>query len=120
MKRTRLRLVLLFALAGLALGFELGALGVRGASPGVPMSGALALSAGTLVAYWAAIGRFVPHYPPIAGAVFLVAATVRCDMVTFHAAWGVALIVLTLMDHRLLVRTLGPAPTDAAELEATG
>jgi len=140
MKQTRLRLTLLFAVAGMALAFGLVALGLRGVGPGFSMSWALAISAAALVAYWAAIGRFVPHYPPIAGAMLLVAllhalglnplcdwlhvgdaaSTVRCDLVTFHAAWGVALMVLALLDHRLLVRTLSPASADAAELGAAG
>ncbi|MFP2958839.1 hypothetical protein ACLEPN_13585 [Myxococcus sp. 1LA] len=140
MKQTRLKLTLLFAVAGLALAFGLMALSMRGAGPGLPVSGALAVSAAALVAYWAAIGRFVPHYPPIAGAMLLVAilhalglnplcgwmhagdaaSNVRCDLVTFHAAWGVALTVLAILDHRLLVRTLSPAPADATELGVTG
>ncbi|AEI68637.1 hypothetical protein [Corallococcus macrosporus] len=140
MKQTRLRLTVLFAVVGLALASGLVALGFDGAGTGFPVSGALAVSAAALLAYWAAIGRFVPHYPPIAGAMLLVAAlhalglnplcgwlhagdaasTIRCDLVTFHAAWGVALTALAVLDHRLLVQALSPAPADAAELGAAG
>ncbi|AKQ64802.1 hypothetical protein A176_001714 [Myxococcus hansupus] len=140
MKQTRLRLTLGFSAVGLVLAFGLIALGLRGATPGFPVGGALAVSATALLAYWAAIGRFVPHYPPTAGAMFLVAAlhalgfnplcgwmhagdaasAVRCDLVTFNAAWGVAILVLGILDHRLLVRALSPADTSTAELEAAG
>ncbi len=139
-KQTRLQLTLVFSAVGLVLAFGMIALGLRGPTPGFPVSGALAVSAAALVAYWATIGRVVPHYPPVAGAMFLVAvlnglglnplcgwlhagdaaSAVRCDLVTFNAVWGVAIMVLGILDHRLLVHTLSAAPTDAAELGAAG
>ncbi|WP_426753701.1 hypothetical protein [Myxococcus sp. Y35] len=134
-KRPRLQMALAFSGVGLLLALGLAALASRGSDSHLSVSGALAVSAAALVAYWAVIGRFIPHYPPIAGAMFLVAAlhqlglnpvcgwmhageatsTGPCGLVTFNAAWGLALVVLTLLDHRMLVHTLSPAPAEAVE-----
>ena len=100
----------------------------RGSGQPLAMAPALVLSAASLLAYWAWMGRFVKHYPPIAGAILLVAALHqlglnplcallhagtsapdwRCDMATFHLVWGLVIVAMSVLDHRLLVRTLRP------------
>lgn len=135
--QTRRRMMLTFVLVGLLLSQGLVLLLGKRTGQGLPMALAMALGAGAVLAYWAWMGRFVPHYPPIA-AVMLVLAGVhhlglnplctllhpgstgpdwRCDMATFHLAWGLAIIAMSLLDHRLLVRTLRPVPVEAPESE---
>ncbi|MCP3140637.1 hypothetical protein [Pyxidicoccus xibeiensis] len=126
--QTRRRMMWTFVLAGLVLsqGVVL-ALGRKSGEP-MPVTLALVLAAGSLVAYWAWMGRFVPHYPPIAGGMLLLAGVHglgfnplctllhpgssaldwRCEMATFHAVWGLVIVALSVLDHRLLVRTLRP------------
>ncbi|MFP2928626.1 hypothetical protein ACLESO_26210 [Pyxidicoccus sp. 3LG] len=135
--RTRRRMLWTFLLAGLVLsqGIVL-AHGGRAAEP-MPVALALLLAAASLVAYWAWMGRFVPHYPLLAGVVLLLAVLHHlgfnplcalrhpvdstpnwlCEMATFHAVWGLVIIASSVLDHRLLVRTLRPVPSNEPDSE---
>lgn len=127
-KQTRRRMVLTFALAALVVAQVLVLVRGRGSGPAMGATVGLALGAASLWAYWAWMGRFVRHYPPVAGAMLLAAGLHqlglnplcallhagtaspdwRCDMATFHLVWGLAIVVMSVLDHRLLVRTLRP------------
>ncbi len=88
-----------------------------------------------IVWYWHWSGRVAHHYLPVAAAMaalglleLLGASPVcallqrlpfttdaRCAAVTLSSAWGVATLVVGVLDHRLLVRTLGHAPEPETE-----
>lgn len=136
-RRTRRKMLLTFVVAGLAL--SQGAILLGGRSPGqpLPVPQGLVLCALALVAYWAWTGRFVRHYLTAAGvmagagllhhlginplcALLHTAEAVsvrRCDVITLHLVSGLALVVLSVLDHRLLVRVLRPSlpEEDASE-----
>ncbi|GEN08473.1 hypothetical protein SAMN05443572_10698 [Myxococcus fulvus] len=132
MRQTRLRLVVLFGLGGLLVGLGLAMLARGEPLDGMAVTALLALGGVTLLAYWAVTGRFAPHYPPVAVGMGMLAlahhlglnplcgllhtqapsSVMKCGFITVQAAWGLMLVVLSLLDHRLLVRTLRPAPVD--------
>ncbi len=134
-KKTRWTMLLTFLVAGLALSQGLLLLKAKGSSQPLPIVQGILLGAVAKVAYWAWTGRFVRHYLYVAGAMGVVAvlhqaglnplcallhtedaASIRrCDTVTFHAAWGLAILVMSVLDHRLLVRTLRPAVAEEPE-----
>jgi hypothetical protein len=105
--------------------------------PQVQMFLGLLASALGIVWYWHWSGRVAHHYLPVAaglvgfGLLELAGASPvcallkrlpfttdsRCDLVTLGLAVGASVIVLGVLDHRLLVRTLGPAPEPEEVLE---
>ena len=141
-KQTRRRMMLTFLLAGLGLSQLVVLANMKGPGKAMPVALALSLGAASLVAYWAWMGRFVKHYPPVAGGMLVLAGLhhlglnplcarfhpgtsapdFRCDMATFHVVWGLAIIAMSVLDHRMLVRTLRPpvAEEDDASPEAAG
>lgn len=135
-RRTRRMMMLTFLLAGLVVSQGFILLGGRGPGQPLPVPQGLVLCSLALVAYWAWTGGFVRHYLPVAGAMAAVGllhhlglnpfcalhaadavAVRRCDIVTLHAVTGLSLVVASVLDHRLLVRTLRPAlpQEDASE-----
>jgi uncharacterized membrane protein len=131
-------MLLTFLVAGLALSQGMLLMKARGATQPLPLVQGLLLGAAAVVAYWAWTGRFVRHYLHAAGGVaaFAVlhqvglnplcallhtadaASLKRCDTVTFHTVWGLAIIAIAVLDHRLLVRTLRPAAAEEPEPSA--
>jgi flagellar biosynthesis protein FliQ len=96
----------------------------------VPLSGSLVLSALALVWYWHWSGRVARHYLGVAAG-FAVLALLhavdaspvdallralpfttdsRAGAVTLAGTWGVAIVVMGALDHRLLASTLGHEP----------
>jgi hypothetical protein len=102
-----------------------------------PLFAMLLLAGLGMVWYWHWTGRFVRHYLAVAvgfvGLAALHALEVnpvcallralpfttdsRCAGVTLTAAWGVAVLVMAVLDHRLLASTLGPEPESEPESE---
>ncbi|HEY0092777.1 MAG TPA: hypothetical protein VGB96_00570, partial [Archangium sp.] len=103
----------------------------------VPLAWFLAVSALTVVWYWHWSGRVASHYLGVAGGFVLLAvlhaleanpvyallrtlpftSDTRGAAVTLVGTWGLAILVMGVMDHRLLVRTLGHGPEPEPETE---
>lgn len=101
----------------------------------IPLSGFLFLSAASLVWYWHWSGRFARHYLGVAAGFAVLAALhaldanpvyallrmlpftsdIRAAPVTLVGTWGLAVIIMGVMDHRLLARTLGHEPEAESE-----
>ncbi|QRK12569.1 hypothetical protein JQX13_22595 [Archangium violaceum] len=97
---------------------------------GFPLSEILFASALAVAWYWNWSGRVARHYLGVAAGFALLAvlhaleanpvyallptlpltSDLRGGAVTLAGAWGVAIVVMGMMDHWLLVRTLGHAP----------
>lgn len=134
-RQRMVRAIVVSLVIGLALGAlaRLSRLG-PGPSKGVLFVTLLLCGLG-IIWYWHWTGRVVHHYLPVAaGFVGLsllellganpVCALLqrlpfttdsRCAGVTLSSAWGLSVIVLGVLDHRLLVRTLGTPPESEPE-----
>ncbi|HEX8435876.1 hypothetical protein [Archangium sp.] len=100
-----------------------------------PLSGSLFLSALALVWYWHWSGRVAHHYLGVAAGFATLAllhameaspvyallrslpftTDSRAGAVTLAGTWGVAVVVMGALDHRLLARTLGNEPEPESE-----
>lgn len=103
----------------------------------VPLTGFLVLSALAMVWYWHWSGRMARHYLGVAASFVVLAVLHAVDAnpvyallrtlpftsdargaaVTLVGIWGLAVLVMGVMDHRLLVRTLGNEPEPEAGTE---
>jgi hypothetical protein len=106
----------------------------------LPLSGLLLASALAMVWYWHWSGRFARHYLGVAAGFALLAAlhaveanpvyallrtlsftsNSRGAAVTLIGTWGLAIVVMGVMDHRLLARTLGYEPESEPEPVGSG
>jgi hypothetical protein len=136
--RTRQRMVRAL-MVSLVVGLVLGAMAQLsrmgpGPSKGVLFVTLLLCGLG-IIWYWHWTGRVVHHYLPVAAGFVglslleVLGASPVCDLlqrlpfttdsrcagVTLCSAWGLAVIALGVLDHRLLVRTLGKPPESEPE-----
>jgi flagellar biosynthesis protein FliQ len=100
-----------------------------------PLSAILVLSALSLVWYWHWSGRVARHYLGVAAGFALLAllhaveanpvyallralpftTDTRAGGVTLAGSWGLAVVAMGVLDHRLLARTLGNEPEPEGE-----
>lgn len=103
----------------------------------LPLAGLLVVSALGVVWYWHWSGRVARHYLGVAAGFAAVAglhaleanpvyallrtlpftSDARAGAVTLVGTWGLAVVVMGVMDHRLLARTLGQEPEPEAGTE---
>jgi hypothetical protein len=125
------------AVAGLVVGLLVAAIRKSAQAPAAepPVLLILVVSALSLVWYWQWSGRVARHYLGVAGAfgalavlhavdanpVYALLRTLpftsdaRAAAVTLTGMWGLAVVVMGVLDHRLLVRTLGHEPEPETE-----
>ncbi|WP_375770618.1 hypothetical protein NR798_06895 [Archangium gephyra] len=136
--RQRMQRALVVSLGvGLLVGLLTALIRGSGLTPAgeVPLSWFLVVSALGMVWYWHWSGRVARHYLGVAAGFALLAvlhaveanpvyallrtlpftSDTRGAAVTLAGTWGVAVLVMGVMDHRLLVRTLGHAPEPETE-----
>lgn len=139
-RQRMLRAVGMSAGVALVAGLLVGLLRGSGHLTAVPLSGLLLASALALVWYWHWSGRFARHYLGVAAGFALLAALHAVEAnpvyallralpftsdgrgvaVTLVGTWGLAIVVMGVLDHRLLARTLGYEPEPEPEPVAGG